>query len=471
MRRRLVAGFLAFALVAMVLVEVPLGITLADNARATALGELQDDGSSLGLLIGASLNRGDLAGASQLVHQYSRGSHAIVLVVTGVRAVLAAGRGAGEEMADASTRALVRSAQSGRISGEEGSRDPDDDLLYVALPIAVRSGGAALGAPRGGSRFAVVLLIGEKAAPLHDRIADDWLKLGLFGVAMLAVAAGLAILLARSLTRPLAEVEAAVAALGQGRLSERAPANGGPAELRALADTVNEMAERLEELLSTQRAFVADASHQLRTPMTALRLRLENLETERGDEEGDLAAAIAEADRLSRVVDGLLSLARADGTRPGRERVDVEAVLHERVDAWGPLAEERGVALLDGASPPAGGSSAVRALACPGYLEQVLDNLLSNALDATPPGGAVTIRAERVGDDVEVHVVDTGPGMTATDRARAFDRFWRKDEGSRDGTGLGLAIAAQLVRASGGSTWLDEAEGGGIDAVVRLEAA
>jgi signal transduction histidine kinase len=83
----------------------------------------------------------------------------------------------------------------------------------------------------------------------------------------------------------------------------------------------------------------------------------------------------------------------------------------------------------------------------------------------------VTLRAERVGDDVEVHVVDGGPGMSTSDRARAFDRFWRRDGTRWDGTGLGLAIAAQLVRTSGGSTWLDEADGGGIDAVVQLELA
>ena len=495
MRRRLIAGFLAFAVVAMVLVEVPLGISLADNARSTALSELQDGGTSLGLLVGSALDRRDVGDARALVDQFSRSSHAIVIVVANGRAELSAGRGAVEEMADPATSPLLRAAQRGKISGEEGSRDPDDNLLYVALPITAKEAGDGSGS--GGSRFGAVLLAAEPAGPLNDRIAGDWLKLSLFGVAMLTVAAGLAIVLARSLTEPLARVESAVAAIGLGRLSERAPSDAGPAELRALADTVNEMADRLDELMHAQRAFVADASHQLRTPMTALRLRLENLEQHlEGDEAGDLTAAVAEADRLSRVVDGLLSLARADGTRPARERIDVEAVVRERVEAWSALAEERGVALSEAVAPDAAaaapvaaagpaarpaaagpaapasraGAPATTALACPGFLEQVLDNLLSNALDATPPGGTVSLRTERVGDEVEVHVVDTGPGMSATDRARAFDRFWRKDESARDGTGLGLAIAAQLVRASGGATWLDEAEGGGVDAVVRLEA-
>ena len=111
----------------------------------------------------------------------------------------------------------------------------------------------------------------------------------------------------------------------------------------------------------------------------------------------------------------------------------------------------------------------MKALACPGYLEQVLDNLLANALDATPEGGSVSLGSERVGDDIQIHVVDTGPGMSAANRARAFDRFWRPEGASHEGTGLGLAIVAQLVRVSGGSAWLEAAEGGGVDAVVRLE--
>ena len=113
----------------------------------------------------------------------------------------------------------------------------------------------------------------------------------------------------------------------------------------------------------------------------------------------------------------------------------------------------------------------MRALAGPGYLEQVLDNLLANAFDATPPGGAVRLSVVRTGDDVDVHVIDSGRGMRAEDRARAFDRFWRSEGSSADGSGLGLAIVAQLVHVSGGTCWLEAGPAGGIDAVVRLQAA
>jgi signal transduction histidine kinase len=307
----------------------------------------------------------------------------------------------------------------------------------------------------------VVLLVAESAAPLHSRVRSHFIMLALFGFGVLAVATALGTILARSLTQPLDGIEAAVAAVGAGRLSERAPVARGPSELKALAETVNEMADRLEELVHTQRAFLADASHQLRTPLTALRLRLENLEdTLEIDHRADLTAALGETDRLSRIVDGLLTLARAEGgVRPRREPVDVEAA----------LAEERQVSL----EPPRAPSAQVRplrALACEGHLQQVLDNLLANALEATPAGAKVSLDAVRVGDRIEVHVVDDGPGMSPGDRTRAFDRFWRQEGAPHGGTGLGLAIVAQLARMSGGTAWLDASPAGGVDAVVRLEA-
>jgi signal transduction histidine kinase len=475
MRRRLLAGFLIFALVLVVLVEVPFGLSLASNARTTALSEVQSDGASLALLVGSALGSGNKADARQVISRFAGNEHAIVVVASDGAVELSAGSGAAEEMTDAPTKAILASAEAGQASGEEGSDDPDDDFLYVALPVALKPVKPAPGpepAATAGAHFGVVLLVATQAAPLHARIRRDWIELGLFGAVMLAVAAAVGTLLARSLTRRLAGIEAAVAAFGAGRLSERAPDGRGPAELRALGDTVNEMADRLEELLRTQRTFVADASHQLRTPLTALRLRLENLEDELDPEQGqDLTPALAEADRLSRVVDGLLSLARTEGTRPVREPVDIGAALRDRVDAWSALAEERHVRLSDEwAARGAVERPALTALVCPGHIEQVLDNLLSNALDATPPGGAVSLGAERVDGTIEIHVVDTGPGMTAADRTRAFDRFWRPEGARHEGSGLGLAIVAQLVRVSGGTTWLDPADGGGVDAVVRLEA-
>ncbi|HKH88897.1 MAG TPA: HAMP domain-containing sensor histidine kinase, partial [Acidimicrobiales bacterium] len=406
------------------------------------------------------------------VSRFARVDGAVVAVVSAGHVEAAAGSGAVEELSDSRTKAIIKSAAAGRTSGEEGSKDPDDSFLYVALPVAT-STSAATSASSSRPASDVVLLLAESATPLNARIRSHWINLALFGAGALVVATALGALVARSLTRPLEGIEAAVAAVGAGRLSERAPLGRGPAELKALAQTVNEMADRLEELVHTQRAFLADASHQLRTPLTALRLRLENLEDALDlEQRADLVPALAETDRLSRIVDGLLTLARTEGVRPAREPVDVESALRDRTDAWSALAEERQVTLTS-ASPPSGGSkrSALTALACPGHLEQVLDNLLANALEATPAGGRVSLAATRVGDGIEIHVVDDGPGMSAADRARAFDRFWRREGAPHGGTGLGLAIVAQLARMSGGTAWLNVSPTGGIDAVVRLEAS
>jgi signal transduction histidine kinase len=225
-----------------------------------------------------------------------------------------------------------------------------------------------------------------------------------------------------------------------------------------VARSLNETAAKLEALLRSQEAFVADASHQLRTPLTALRLRLENLEAGGADVE----AALAEVERLAKLVDDLLALARADANESPAVVLPVSEVVEARVAAWSPLAAERGVRLA------ARGDSATRARGSRDRLEQVLDNLLANALDASPAGSAVEIRADRRDGWIELHVVDHGPGLTPDEREHAFARFWR---GTSGGSGLGLAIVKRLVEVDGGEVELREAVGGGVDAVVRLRHA
>ncbi len=288
------------------------------------------------------------------------------------------------------------------------------------------------------------------------RILRFWLYLALIGVVVLLGAAVVGLGLARFVTRPLHRLEDAAAAVGEGKLEVRAPERDGPPEVRSLAAVFNETVAKLGRLLRSQGEFVADASHELRTPLTALRLRLESL-----PQSADRDAALRETDRLRDLVDGLLSLARADSGTEASARVDASELVRDRLAAWLPLADEHGVALvaqLDGPLP-------VRA--APGRLTQVLDNLLSNALDASQAGGTVTMSAYAVSPWVELHLSDEGPGLTAEQRERAFDRFWRAGSGA-GGSGLGLAIVRRLVAADGGEVELREAAGGGVDAVVRL---
>jgi signal transduction histidine kinase len=235
--------------------------------------------------------------------------------------------------------------------------------------------------------------------------------------------------------------------------------------VRSLAGVFNETVAKLARLLRSQEEFVADASHELRTPLTALRLRLENLERSTSAIDRDeIEAALREVDRLSELVSRLLSLASADaGVATSARPTDAAAVIRGRLETWQPLAQERDVQLavaLDG-----GGVVRV----AEGRLVQVLDNLVANALAASPPGSTVTLSLERAQSSVELHVRDQGPGMTVEQRSRAFDRFWRAGSGG-GGSGLGLAIVRKLVEADGGNVELAEAPGGGLDAVVRLRS-
>ena len=300
---------------------------------------------------------------------------------------------------------------------------------------------------------------------LDSRVRRYWLLLAAIGGVVLAAATLVGLRFARTLTEPLSALEQAAAAVGGGDLQARAPDDSGPPEIRALASEFNDTVSRLEALLRSQEEFVADASHQLRTPLAALRLRLENLERDVQESgKGDLAAALAELSRLSRLVDGLLALARADAATPASTSLDIGDAVVARVDAWSPELAGRGVVADIRLA------ERLHARASPGSLEQVLDNLLSNALAVAQPGDTITIEGLHTADGVVLHVRDEGPGMSEEQRSRAFDRFWRAGSPG-GGTGLGLAIVHRLVTADGGTVELREAKGGGLDVLIRLPAA
>ena len=221
----------------------------------------------------------------------------------------------------------------------------------------------------------------------------------------------------------------------------------GPTEVRRLAHEFNETAAKLQRLLESQQSFVADASHELRTPLTALRLRLENMDPK------EAGPALAEVERLGRLVESLLALARADAAAVRSEPVDVDTVLADRLAHWDGV-ERRG-------------ERGLRVRSSPDRLGQILDNLIANAVAVSD---AVDVSVMREDGWVELHVVDHGPGLTEEERKRAFDRFWR-GQGRSPGSGLGLAIVRRLTDADGGEAELLLAPGGGLDAVVRLRSA
>jgi signal transduction histidine kinase len=291
----------------------------------------------------------------------------------------------------------------------------------------------------------------------------------------LALVAALGVLLSRSIARPIKELERAAADFGSGQLDRRAPDMGGPPEVASLRNAFNTTAAGLERLVKRQQTFVADASHQLRTPLTGLRLRLEGLEsevTEAGQD--DLENALDQTDRLSRLVDGLLTLARADrsSTWNDSQPVVLQSLLQTRITYWEPFASERSITLGISCSPE------LIVVANPDRFSQVLDNLIANAFDSLSKSDGeqpqVQLVAEPFTDVIDIHIRDNGPGLTPAQRARAFDRFWRADPSQTDGfggTGLGLSIAASMLATDKGSIRLEGAPGGGLDAIVTLRRA
>ena len=452
MRRRFLLSFFVFTVLVLVGLELPLGTVYRQRERQTVIDGLERDATAVSAIALDDLEHGDLASLRTFSDRF--GGHegeGVTIFDNAGRVLVAVGRTpSGAIRSDLSAelrRALAGAKPSGIV------HRPGPDLLYVASPIG--TGRSALG----------VTVIAAPTSDLEQRIQRNWVQLGVVGVVVLAASVGLALLLARSLLRPLSELEDAVAGLQAGDLDTRA-ATSGPPELASVLRRFNTMADRLQELVEAQQAFVADASHQLRTPLTALRLRLETLDSDAAAADHvEVEAAIAEAHRLSRLVDGLLALAKVEASKPARSAIDVSAVVDDRVQAWAPLAEEHGVTLRSRAP------QSLRALAVPGFMEQALDNLIDNALEVSPDGSAVEISVRPTASWVEIHVVDEGPGLTPAERDRAFDRFWRQDSSVRaQGTGLGLSIVRQLVRVSGGEVELLAGHrGAGLDAVVRLE--
>jgi signal transduction histidine kinase len=201
-------------------------------------------------------------------------------------------------------------------------------------------------------------------------------------------------------------------------------------------------------------------SHQVRTPLAALRLRLDLL-GEDVDEAtaAEVAGAQQEIARLSRLVNGLLAMARAENVTAAPVPVTVSDVVQDRVAAWQPAADERGVTLTAARGGP------VVARAVDGHLEQILDNLLANALDALDAGRTIRVRAVAASGTARVAVADDGQGMSAEQQRAAFRRF---ASGRAGGTGLGLAIVDRLATANGGSAALSDTPGGGLTVTIEL---
>ena len=440
MRKRILIALVGLTAAILVGAVIPLGLQASAHDYATFVEDAQ------------SRTRTATAAAEELLADKLAGrelSHDLAS---------AARQGDGMVLISASGALIRRSGRSfavppgmlrrARATGDLVTEVRDDRVLIVA---PVRSHGVTVG----------VTALMRPTHQLEFSLRAFWLTLILIAIAALGAAILIGVGLSRWAAGPLAVLGASARRLGEGDLAARA-STAGPAEVRELSETFNAMAGRLETLIHGHRVMLADVSHQLRTPLAALRLQLETLATEAGDDSPEFPAALSEVARLGRMVDGLLAVARAENATPDIVPVSVSEVVAERTAAWTPVAEEQGVTLRNE------NATSVRVCIGDGYLEQILDNLIANAIDATTAGDQITVSTAPTGRGARVIVADNGPGMSQSDMDRAFLRFASTNP---RGSGLGLAIVYRLAAFGGGGAALSQTPGGGLTVTVDLSGA
>jgi signal transduction histidine kinase len=268
-------------------------------------------------------------------------------------------------------------------------------------------------------------------------------------------------LLMRRMVTPLSEVIAAAHSVAAGDLSTRVQLRG-PADMRALSDSFNHMADTLERNDRERRNMLADIAHELRTPLTVIRGRLEGvLDGIYTPNDAQIAQVLEETYLLERLVDDLrlLTLAESRQLHFDQKPVDLGGLADRAVGLFEAEAAEQNITLSLDIQP---GMSIIKA--DPQRIEQVIGNLLSNSMRYVPAGGRVEVRIANRGETVELTISDNGPGIPEVDLSHIFDRFWRGERSrtrSAGGAGLGLAIARQLIEAQNGSIFVrNQPEGG-----------
>jgi len=451
--RRLLLTYLTITAFALVVVVVPLGLTFAGRERDQLVFDLERDAQAVGSRAEDALEAGTIPDLTSVFANYEVEGSRIIVVDDGGISVADSGPAAIGR--DYSTRPEIETALAGeRTSGERLSTTLGVTLVYVAVPVA--SQGVVHGAVR----------ITLPTSKVDERIQETWLRLGGLSAVVLLLVGVVGLILARSVTRPVRQVEEAARQLAAGDLAARAGNVHGAPELASLARQFDATAERLEHLVDAQRRFVGDASHQLRTPLAALRLRLETLQPS-GADEPRVAAALAETDRLSSLVESLLVIARSESGAPQLTDVDLVAIAEERRETWQGVADRSEVELI------VVGPARLEVRAVNGAVEQILDNLLSNALNVAEPDTSITVELQPPpdGGGGRMVVTDQGPGMTPDQRARATARFWRPPGATGPGSGLGLSIVDHLVMAGGGQLTLDAGPAGvGLQVTVDFAA-
>jgi signal transduction histidine kinase len=445
-RRRLVISYLLLMVLVLLALETPLAATLASRETEQVRADRLADATRFASLAGPALRGGGPGPLDGELTSYDDLYGIGAAVIDRDRRTVMSSR---SWRPGPGTEAALDYALAGQQFTVPDSVWPwQDGPIVVAVPI--NDGGEVLGA----------VVITSPADGVRRTVTTWWLLLAVIGAVAVLTCVLTAFGLAEWVLRPVTELDAVTHEIAEGDRSARVQHQLGPPELRRLAVSFNNMADVVSDALDRQRAFVAHASHQLRNPLTALRLRVEELGMSLTDPQGlaEHRLALEETDRLALLLDALLTLARAERRENQRVIVDAVAVAASRVAAWQPLARHREVTLRFTAPP-----GPVYARTVPTAIDQALDALIDNAVKFSGAGGEVTVTVRPADGGAALEVRDTGPGMTLDQLERATERFWRAPDAQNvDGAGLGLTIVAVLVDASDGRLTMRLAEPRGL---------
>jgi signal transduction histidine kinase len=456
LRARLLAAFAYVVVLVLVALAIPFAFSVSSRVDAEVEGQVAGQAHLVAASVAGRLDQPQAL--RRLVRRAAGDIRGRVIVVDSRGRLLADSAGPRLVGASYADRPEIAAALGGgRV--EQGTRRSEtlgEELLFAAVPIVDE--GRRTGAVR----------VTRSTAPVDARIRRDLLALAGIGAGALVLGLVLGWLLAGSLARPLAALAATARRFGRGELATRAEVTGSR-EQRELAASFNEMAARLDRVLEAQREFVANASHQLRTPLTGLRLRLEAAALKAADPEleEELAAAERETERLARLLGALLALAREGATADPARPVELGEAARRACERWQVEADAAGRTLVCAGEQEAWASASDEDVAT------LLDNLVENALLYSPQDGEVRLEwGEREGA-AYVAVLDRGPGLRGDDPEQLFERFARGEagRGGVPGTGLGLAIVRTLARRWGGDASLINRPGGGARAEVKLPPA
>ena len=440
----------------VLLVVVALGVPLALTLRDRVDQEVKFNARSQADLVAATAN-GLLAPRLQpsldrLVRSTAASVRGRVIVVDRSGSVIADSAGPATRGQSYASRPEVAAALAGRPRQEtRHSGTLEADLLATAVPMFDH------GAPAGAVR------ITQSVAAVHSAVWRSIGGLAVIGGIVLLIGLAVGIVISRQVAGPLRRLDETARRVAAGDLTTRA-AIEGPAEQRSLARSFNEMTDHLANALRAEQNFVADASHQLRTPLTGVRLRIEEAQAACDDADlaslrNELDAAMREVDRLSGMVEDLLALRRAAEGEVPAERVDLGAAAAAAAERWQPTALQRSIGIETELGPAVGSVWADSS-----SVDRALDALLENAVRYSPDGSTVQIFA---GTD-SIAVLDRGPGFAAGEESQVLKRFHRGRAGRSGpaGTGLGLPIAAELIRRWGGEVEVANRPDGGARATI-----